>query len=340
MHMFTHGDHKKAVKAVRALYVQDELAADPKAADAAAAAAAALPRNADGSVDVLVAVTAAAQPSPPPAHRRNSSADAEEVVVGVNPENHYVAVGAHERDAGLPKVAVYSLPGYLTYASAQGHRDRVRALFLAPHAVLADVPVVTFSLVECVYADPDALEAVGELLMELKRASKVVFMLGFQPRVRKMLRKAHWFHDVRSFADYGSLLQLLRASLHLSAAVAAAGPASGSSDSGHADAGGGGGGGGARRPAPGDGDGDVDSGTVPLAPHHSGGHEPHGSHATHVHHDKAIAGHLTAAAAPVAGDADAFTGASEAGPRAAAPLAVKSAAEAPIFGDDSDAPWV
>ena len=47
-------------------------------------------------------------------------------------------------------------------------------------------------------------------MTELKRAGKRCFMLGFHARVRAVLGKTHWFHDVNTFHDYESLLSHLR----------------------------------------------------------------------------------------------------------------------------------
>jgi len=115
-----------------------------------------------------------------------------------------------DRDARLPCTAVYCLPGYFTYVSAQAHRDRVRALLMEGEASLPGVRAVAFSLVETYYADPDALEAVGTLVEELGRAGHEVYLLGFHAAVLRAIQKAHFYHDVRHFADYAALLRFQR----------------------------------------------------------------------------------------------------------------------------------
>ncbi len=84
---------------------------------------------------------------------------------GINPEGHYYTVASdRDIDKRLPKVAVYSFTGYASYIAAQSHLDRIRGLFLEPNTSLPDVDVVAFSLVECYYADPDALDALGDVI--------------------------------------------------------------------------------------------------------------------------------------------------------------------------------
>jgi hypothetical protein len=78
-----------------------------------------------------------------------------------------------ESDSGLPVVAVYTVPAYFTYVSGAAHRDRLRNLFKysAPH-YLPGIGVVAISLQECYYADPDAIEAAGDLIQELQREGR------------------------------------------------------------------------------------------------------------------------------------------------------------------------
>jgi SulP family sulfate permease len=127
-----------------------------------------------------------------------------------NPNGHYLAIAPEPVDERLPKVAVYTMAGYFTYVTAQSHLDRVRMLFTEPLTSLPGVDVVVFSLEEVYYADPDAFDAMGDLIGELARAGKTLFMVGFHTRVRKVLEKVPWFHHVLSFRDYGSLLVHLR----------------------------------------------------------------------------------------------------------------------------------
>jgi MFS superfamily sulfate permease-like transporter len=114
------------------------------------------------------------------------------------------------RDAVLPYTAVYMLPGYFTYVSAQAHRDRCRALFMEGASSLPDIKVVVFSLVETYFADPDALETIGILVEELRRSGHEVYMLGFHVKVLKPLSKSHFFHELRHFTEYPALLQFMR----------------------------------------------------------------------------------------------------------------------------------
>lgn len=103
------------------------------------------------------------------------------------------------------------VPAYFTYVSGAAHRDRLRNLFKysAPH-YLPGVGAVAISLQECYYADPDAIEAAGDLIGELQREGIAVFLLGFHSRVREVLEFAHWFHAIEHFPDYGALLAHLR----------------------------------------------------------------------------------------------------------------------------------
>jgi hypothetical protein len=57
----------------------------------------------------------------------------------------------------------------------------------------------------------------GDLISELARANKVLFMVGFHSRVRKVLEKVPWFQHVLSFRDYGALVLHLRSVLALEA---------------------------------------------------------------------------------------------------------------------------
>lgn len=143
---------------------------------------------------------------------------------GVNPDGHYTDVPANpEIDSRLPRVAVYSVSGFFTYITAQSHLDRIRDLFIAPTTRLPEVDVIVFDLSATAYADPDAMDAMGDLIGELSRAGRTVFMLGFVPRVRKVLAKVPWFGAILSFRDYGSLLVHLRDVIRLEDEKAAAG---------------------------------------------------------------------------------------------------------------------
>jgi hypothetical protein len=73
-------------------------------------------------------------------------------------------VPAAPEDARLPKVAVYEMPGYCTYVGAKSHLDRIRGLFVNKATCLPGIDVVAFSMEECKYADPDALEAMGDVV--------------------------------------------------------------------------------------------------------------------------------------------------------------------------------
>jgi hypothetical protein len=54
------------------------------------------------------------------------------------------------------------------------------------------------------------VDAFGDILAELRRDGKAVVLLGFHARVRTVISKAHWFHEVHTFAHYGALLAWLR----------------------------------------------------------------------------------------------------------------------------------
>jgi len=127
-----------------------------------------------------------------------------------NPGGHYLELPPSEVDERLPKVAVYSVSGYFTYIAAQSHLDRIRALFIDRATALPGVDVLVFSLENCYVADPDAMDALGDLIQELARNNKTVFMLGYPAKVRIVLSKVPWFHTVLSFRDYGALLSHLR----------------------------------------------------------------------------------------------------------------------------------
>jgi len=85
----------------------------------------------------------------------NGEEEEEEVIYfkGLAPE-----VGDHR----LPKVAVYSLPGYCTYVGAKSHLDRVRGLFVESTCI-PGITVMAFDLTDVKYADPDALEVIGDV---------------------------------------------------------------------------------------------------------------------------------------------------------------------------------
>jgi hypothetical protein len=114
------------------------------------------------------------------------------------------------RDKALPTLALYMLPGYFSFVSAQAHRDRIRALFMAGDLSLPGIKAVVFSLSETYFADPDALETIGSLQEELRRHGYEVFLLGFHARVLASVSKAHWFAELRSFPEYPALLAFMR----------------------------------------------------------------------------------------------------------------------------------
>jgi SulP family sulfate permease len=142
---------------------------------------------------------------------------------GTNPGNHYLQVPPAELDARLPKVAVYTMAGYFTYVTAQSHLERIRMLFCEHKTSLPGVDVIVFSLEEVYYADPDAFDAMGDLVTELAVAGKTLFMVGIHARVRKVLELVPWFAQVLSFRDYGSLLLHLRDIQRLEAERSSAG---------------------------------------------------------------------------------------------------------------------
>lgn len=237
---------RKSLKKVRAKFTKEtdpeELAAAEK--HAAAEKAAGLP-----STFLLQAAHALRAASVKAAEKKIPEPEVMET--GINPEGHYYTVASdRDVDSRLPKVAVYSLTGYFTYIAAQSHLDRIRGLFLEPNTRLPDVDVVAFSLVECYYADPDALDALGDVIgvsilcmaaaplapcplpvapflriailllppvcvQELTRANKSVFLLGFHTRVSRVLHKLPWFPRQVTFPDYGTLLLHLRDILRL-----------------------------------------------------------------------------------------------------------------------------
>lgn len=55
-----------------------------------------------------------------------------------------------------------------------------------------------------------SIDAFGDILAELRRDGKAVVLLGFHARVRTVITKAHWFHEVHTFPHYGALLAWLR----------------------------------------------------------------------------------------------------------------------------------
>lgn len=110
--------------------------------------------------------------------------------------------------SSIPKVAIYSLPSYVTYIAAQPHKDRVIALFCKAATAMPDVEHIAISLQETYYIDPDAAEMLGALVDEIKVANKKLYFLGFHKKVRKTLEACHFYHDVEHhiFPDYASLL--------------------------------------------------------------------------------------------------------------------------------------
>jgi MFS superfamily sulfate permease-like transporter len=66
-------------------------------------------------------------------------------------------------DERLPRVAVYGLPGYCTYVGAKSHLDRIRGLFI-DDSCIPGIDVICFEMTDIKYADPDALEAIGDVV--------------------------------------------------------------------------------------------------------------------------------------------------------------------------------
>jgi MFS superfamily sulfate permease-like transporter len=152
-------------------------------------------------------------------------------------------VPAAPEDARLPKVAVYEMPGYCTYVGAKSHLDRIRGLFVNKATCLPGIDVVAFSMEECKYADPDALEAMGDVVdvrgaapknndphplpahnlthqslprpQEMSRERKTVFLLGLSPVMQRLVAKVPWSASVVNFEDYPSLLLNMREALRL-----------------------------------------------------------------------------------------------------------------------------
>jgi len=157
-----------------------------------------------------------------------------EIDRGANPEGHFTAVAEADVDEHVSRVAFYSIAGYFTYISAQSHLDRIRGLFLHKATSLPGLDVIAISLADCHYADPDAMDAMGDLVsvraphpalslcralaltpslpspQDLVRHKMTVFMVGFQPGVRRMFNMQHWSHGLTTFPDYGSLLVHMR----------------------------------------------------------------------------------------------------------------------------------
>lgn len=141
---------------------------------------------------------------------------------------------APSKDASVPLIATYALPGYLTYVAAQGHRDRIRALFTEgvhrgadgnPTAVTSSgvagssgaggrmpgVRIVAFSLADVFFADPDALETLGTLAEELGRAGYEVHLIGFRSgHVFRAVRCVHHLDPVHKHASLHAMLKFLR----------------------------------------------------------------------------------------------------------------------------------
>jgi len=122
-------------------------AASGKASSAKTRKALSATMQATGGADALAASAAAAAMS--------SADDEPELLKGVPPA---------PEDARLPKVAVYEMPGYCTYVGAKSHLDRIRGLFVNKATCLPGIDVIAFSMEECKYADPDALEAMGDVV--------------------------------------------------------------------------------------------------------------------------------------------------------------------------------
>jgi MFS superfamily sulfate permease-like transporter len=137
---------------------------------------------------------------------------APKVVIKYTPPGAYNAAGAVPKpgDELLPLFAVYTLPGYFTYISVQGHRDRIRSLFINKSSRLPEVTHLVFDMTNCYYADPDAIETIGELVEELRRVNVKVWILGFHARVRKLYSETHYSHEMDVFTSYGELLVHVR----------------------------------------------------------------------------------------------------------------------------------
>jgi len=147
--------------------------------------------------------------------RRPSAVDADIITIAPSPS----------RDAALPLLALYTFPGYFTFVSAQVHRDRLRALFMEGAVrAMPGVKTVVFSLTDSHFADPDALETVGTLVEELRRAGYEVFLLGFKPQVFRAASKVHHLADVRTFGDFHGLLRFLRRQVGSDGVYVPAGP--------------------------------------------------------------------------------------------------------------------
>ncbi len=157
-------------------------------------------------------------------------------------------------DERLPRVAVYGMPGYCTYVGAKSHLDRLRGL-LVDSTCIPGIEVVCFDLAEIKYADPDAMESIGDIIdvrpgaggskgapplplprppslfsctrslphtqpfpwppQELSRVKKTAFLLGATPSLRRLISHLHWSHMVVHFEDYAGLLANLRAAAKL-----------------------------------------------------------------------------------------------------------------------------
>ena len=85
-------------------------------------------------------------------------------------------------DERLPKVAVYGLPGYATYVGAKSHVDRVRGLFVEAATCIPGIDVIAFDASEVKYADPDALEAIGDVV-DVRRERECPRLEGLRARV-------------------------------------------------------------------------------------------------------------------------------------------------------------
>ena len=163
----------------------------------------------DGHADV---VAAAAAPSATVAAVPVESGAAAPPLPPAPPSSLDYEMAPDPIDESLPLTAFYAAPGYFTYVSVQAHRDRIRALFTpASSNVVPGLGAVVISLQEVYYADPDCVEALGDLISELHRAGLPVYLTGFHARVRAVLAGAHWFHDVQAFADYGGVIEHMRA---------------------------------------------------------------------------------------------------------------------------------
>lgn len=95
----------------------------------------------------------------------------------------YPGIDALPSDVELPRVAVYDMPGYASYVGAKSHLDRVRGLFVDVNTRLPGIDVVAFSLKECKFIDPDAFEAIGDVVNVRGRVGERAYHPPFSFRI-------------------------------------------------------------------------------------------------------------------------------------------------------------